>query len=144
MKIWTKTVTFNLIFLAGFGVGLGAYRIHRLDRATVEAKQRWLICGEVHKTALRERAESFRQKSGRWPASVGELVAAHFLPEWSEVHLCPSVVVMPALVRTSYQGSAFVDENRTGIVAHYTSSPYRFRVEGDKFTVECSYDKEHN
>jgi hypothetical protein len=143
MKIWTKAVVLSLVFLAGVGAGLGAYRIHRLDRATMEAKQRWMICVEVHQTALRDRAESFRQKTGRWPTSVAELVEAHLLPEWSEVHLCPSAVGMQAL-RTSYQGSAFIDENRTGVVAYYTSSPYRFRVEGGKFTVECGYDKAHN
>lgn len=144
MKICAKMFILGVVFLAGVGVGVGAYRLHLLDRATVEAKQRWLICVHTHQAALRGRAELFRQKGGHWPASVGDLVEAHFLPEWSEVHFCPSAVGVQALVRTNYEVSAFVDENQTGFVTFYTSSPYRFRIQGDKFTVECAYDREHN
>ena len=141
MKIWTKTVILSLVFLAGIGVGLGAYRIHILDQSFGEAKARWLVCTKVHQDALYERADLFHQKFARWPTNVQELVEAHFIPEWSEVHLCPSHIGV--LTRTDYQGSDFVDQNHTGVVAYYTSSPYRFRVEGGKFTVICSFDGKH-
>jgi hypothetical protein len=144
MKTWHKAVGAGVLLLVGVAVGVCACLIHSLDRASVDAKQRWFICVQAHQPGLRERAESYRQKVGHWPTSIGELVEARFLPEWSQVHLCPSAVGMQAMVRTSYQGSAFIDENRTGVVAHYTASPYRFRVAGDKFTVQCGYDAEHN
>jgi hypothetical protein len=35
MKIWTKMVIISLVFLVGVGVGLGAYRIHRLAGETL-------------------------------------------------------------------------------------------------------------
>jgi hypothetical protein len=35
MKVWTKTVFFSLVILVGLGVGLGAYRIHRLVGETL-------------------------------------------------------------------------------------------------------------
>jgi hypothetical protein len=34
MKIWIKTAVLSLVFLLGVGVGLGAYRIHRLAGET--------------------------------------------------------------------------------------------------------------
>ncbi|HZQ48187.1 MAG TPA: hypothetical protein VFC07_14320, partial [Verrucomicrobiae bacterium] len=79
MKFPTKAIAFSLVFLAGAGVGFGTYHLHLLGQASAEAKQQGLICSYAHKSALRERAELFRQKLGRWPKSVGELVEAHFL-----------------------------------------------------------------
>lgn len=144
MKKRSKAIVFSLIFLAGIGVGVGAYRLCLLDHEFGDGKDRWLICVIAHKGALRERAELFHGKTGRWPTSVKELVEAHFLPEWSEVHICPSEVGMKAFPRTEYSGSKFVDENKIGIFAHYTSSPYRFRVLRGDFIVDCDYDKKHN
>jgi hypothetical protein len=144
MTFWQKVLVSGVLLLVGVAVGVCGYRVYLLDRASAEAKQRWLICVQAHQPALRERAESFRGKLGRWPTSVAELVEARSLPEWSEVHLCPSAVGMKALGRTRYEGSAFIDENRTGVVAHHTVSPYRFRVVSNEFTVQCGYDPEHN
>jgi hypothetical protein len=144
MRIWRKAVVSGVLLLVGVAVGVCGYRVCLLDCGSVDAKQRWFICVHAHQPALRERAESFRGKLGRWPTSVAELVEARCLPEWSEVHLCPSAVGMQALVRTSYEGPAFIDENRIGVVAHYTGSHYRFRTVGDEFTVQCGYDAEHN
>jgi hypothetical protein len=141
VKSFAKTIAVSLAFLVGVGVGIGAYRIHVLDQAAAESKVRWLICTKPHQSALCERAGLYRQKLGRWPTSVQELVEAHFLPEYSEVHLCPSQVA--GSTRADYQGSDFVDQNHAGFVAYYTSSPYRFRVEGSKFTVICDFDKKH-
>jgi hypothetical protein len=141
VKNHAKAIAVGLVFLVGVGVGVGGYRIHVLDHAAADAKTRWLVCVQAHQSALRERADQYRQKFGRWPTNVQELVEAHFLPEFSEVHLCPSQLGM--LTRTDYEGSLWVDQNQTGLVAYFTSSPYRFRVGGSNFTVICSFDKEH-
>ncbi len=141
VKTGAKMIAFGCTFLVAIGAGVGAYRLRTLDKSTAEAKTRWLVCVQAHQSALRERADGYRQKYGRWPTNVQELVEAHFLPEFSEVHLCPSQVGGP--LRADYQGSAYVDQNRTGQVACYSSSPYRFRLDGNKFTVICSSEKSH-
>jgi hypothetical protein len=141
VKTWPKIIAFGCTFVVGTLVGVGAYHLRALDKSTAEAKTRWLVCVQAHQSALRERADGYRQKYRRWPTNVQELVEAHFLPEFSEVHLCPSQV--GGLTRTEYQGSTFVDQNRTGQVAYYASSPYRFRLDGSKFTVICTSDRSH-
>ena len=140
VKTYTKLFAVSLAFLIGVGVAVGAYHIYRLDQAAAESKTRSFVCG-IHQSALYDRAEQYHQKGGRWPTNVQELVEAHFLPEYSEVHVCPSAVGI--LARTDYQDSAFVDENHTGLVAYYALSPYRFQIERDKFTVICTFDKSH-
>jgi hypothetical protein len=140
MKNWAKIFAFSFTFLLGVGASVGAYHLRILDRAAADSKTRWLICG-IHQDALRDRADQFHQKFGRWPTNVQELVGAHFLPEFSEVHFCPSQVSAPT--RTDYEGSAWVDQNQTGIVAYYASSPYLFQVESNKFKVICTFDKSH-
>ena len=130
------------IFALGFAffLGIGAYHLRVLDRAAADNKTRWFVCG-IHQSALRDRAEQYRQKIGSWPTNVQDLVEAHFLPEFSEVHFCPSQVTAPP--RTYYDGSAWVDRNQTGLVGCYASSPYRFRIESNKFSVVCIFDTEH-
>jgi hypothetical protein len=91
MKIWGKIIASGLTFLIGIGVGFSAYHLRVLDRAAADSKVHWLVCG-VHQSALRDRAEQYHQKYGRWPTNVQALVEAHFLPEFSEVHFCPSQV----------------------------------------------------
>ena len=139
MKIWAKI--FALCF--AFVLGIGVYHLRVLDRAAAEGKTRWFVCG-IHQSALRDRAEQYHEKFGRWPTNVQELVEAHFLPEFSEVNFCPSQVGVGALTRTEYDSSSWVGQNQTGLVAHYTFSPYRSHVEGDKFTVTCTFDKTHS
>jgi len=136
MKILAK------IFALGFAffLGVGAYHLGVLDRAAADSKTRWFVCG-IHQSAIRDRAEQYHQKFGRWPTNVQELVEAHFLPEFSEAYFCPSQVNAPT--RTYYDGSAWVDQNQTGLVAYYASSPYRFQVESNKFSVVCTFDTEH-
>jgi len=140
VKTWAKIITFGFTLLVGIGVGLGAYHLHVYDQEVAEGKARWVVC-HVHQLALYERADQFRQKYGRWPTNVQEVVEAHFLPEYSEVHFCPSQI--GKLTRTDYESSTWVDENHTGLVAYYTSSPYRFQVKSNKFTVICTFDKSH-
>lgn len=141
MKIGGKIIAFGFTFLLGIGMGIGAYHLRILDREAADAKTRWFVCG-IHQSALYDRAEQYHQKFGQWPTNVQELVAAHFLPEFSEVHFCPSQVGAP--MRTDYDGSSWVDQNQTGLVAYYTSSPYRFQTVSNKFSVICSFDAEHN
>jgi hypothetical protein len=134
---------FGFTFVIGVGVAVGVYELHALDQAADEGKTRWLVC-RFHQYALYDRADQFHQKFGRWPTNVQELVEAHFLPEFSEVYFCPSQVGIGALTRTEYDGSSWVDQNQTGLVAYYASSPYRFQVESNKFTVICTFDKTHS
>lgn len=141
MKIWAKIFALVFTFLFGAGVGVGIYHLRVLDRAAADSKTRWFVCG-IHQSALRDRAELYHQKFGRWPTNIQELVEAHFLPEFSEVHFCPSQVSAPT--RTYYEGSAWVDQNQTGLVAYHASSPYRFQVESNKFSVVCIFDAEHS
>jgi hypothetical protein len=140
----TKVLAFGLTFLAGVGLGVGAYRIHLIDRAHAEAKTYWMICTMAHQDVLLERAKAYREKVGRWPTNVQEMVEARLLPEWSEVHFCPAAAGWSALARKEYQGRALVEDNETGLVAHFGSSPYRFVLENGKFGVRCDYEKRHN
>lgn len=139
MKISAKIFALSFAFLLGIGV----YHLRVLDRAAADSKTRWFVCG-IHQSALRDRADQFHQKFSRWPTNVQELVEAHFLPEFSEAYFCPSQVGVGALTRTEYNDSSWVDQNRTGLVAYYGSSPHRFQIEGDKFTVICTFDKTHS
>ena len=139
MKILAKIFALAVAFVLGIGV----YHLRVLDRAAAESKTRWFVC-RIHQSAFRDRAEQYHQTFGRWPTNVQELVEAHFLPEFSELYVCPSQVGVGALTRTEYNSSSWVDQNQTGLVARYTSSPYRFHVEGNKFTVICTFDKTHS
>ena len=139
----SKALTLGAIFLAGVGAGVAGYRVYLRDRQIGEAKQRWFICTLVHQTALAERAELYHQKIGRWPATVRELVESQIVPEWSEVHFCPSALGMAGPARSTYEGSSFVDQNRTGSVSHFSSSPYRFLLQGTDVTVRCDFDPKH-
>jgi hypothetical protein len=140
VKTWAKTTAFGLALLLGIGVGISAYHVHVLDQAAANSKTRWLIC-QAHQSALYDHADKFRQKFGRWPTNVQELVENNFLPEYSEIHLCPSQI--DTFPRTDYSGSTWVEQNHTGPVAYYTSTPYRFHIEGDKFSVACTFDITH-
>jgi hypothetical protein len=144
MKSRTKVIAFSLTFLIGVGVGVAGYRVHLLDRAYAKAKTDWMICTMAHQDALVKRATAYHEKLGRWPTNIQELVEAGLLPEWSEAHFCPAAAGKSALVRNGYEGSAFVDDNETGIVTHFSSSPYRFVVQNGKFAVRCDYEKRHN
>jgi hypothetical protein len=63
---------------------------------------------------------------------------------WSEAHFCPAADRGSALARNENQGLAFVEDNETGIVAHFRSSPYSFVLQNGKFGVRCDYEKRHN
>jgi hypothetical protein len=140
MQARAKIVAFGFAFLFGVGAGVSVCRFQVLDREMADAKTCWLVCG-AHQSALQERAEQYRQKCGRSPTNVQELVEARFLPEFSEVHICPSQV--SASMRTIYEGSAWVDQNQAGVVAGCAFSPYHFQAVGGKFSVVCGFDKKH-
>jgi hypothetical protein len=85
----------------------------------------------------------FRVKYGQWPRTIPDLVANGFLPEWSEVHFCPSELGFHTRLTQHYKGTDFVDKNRTGFVAHYSASPYRFQEHQGDFKVECTHNHQH-
>jgi len=140
VKTWIKIIAFGFAFLLGVAIGVGAYHLCVLNRAMADAKTRWLICG-AHQHALYERADQYHTQFGRWPTNVQELVEARLLPEFSEVHLCPSEV--GRLARSEYQDSVWVGENQSGVVASHFSSPYRFQVASGKLAVICGFETEH-
>jgi hypothetical protein len=144
MKTRNKVIAFCLTFLVGIGVGVAGYRVHLLSVAGAEAKTDWMLCTMAHKGAIEERAKSYHEKAGRWPTNVQEMVEARLLPEWSEVHFCPAAAGKSALSRDGYEGSAFVDDNETALVARFSCSPYRFVIQNDKFAVLCNFEKRHN
>jgi hypothetical protein len=139
MKMLAKIFALSFAFL----LGVGAYHLRVLDRGAADSKTCWFVCG-IHQSALLDRAEQYHQKFGRWPTNIQELVEAHFLPEFSEVYFCPSQVGVGALTRTEYDNSSWVDQNQAGLVAYYASSPYRFQVESNKFSVVCTFDTKHS
>ena len=141
MNVLLKVLGIAAVFLIGIATGVGIYHIQRLDREYTAAKTRWMTCTMAHQTALHGRAKLYRKKMGRWPTDVKELVETNFLPEFSEVHFCPSQ--FPGASRTYYENDTFVDQTREGVVSHYTASPYRFRVEGDVLKVVCGFDNQH-
>jgi hypothetical protein len=129
-RLFVKSLTFILLALvAGVGVATGFRALRDFNKASADSKVRWLVCTHAHQPALEERAKMYREQVGRWPTNVHELVEARLLPEFSEVHFCPSQ--FEGTMRTEYQGVAFVDENQTGFVVHAASSPYRFKLEGE-------------
>jgi hypothetical protein len=141
VKKSTKALIFLGVYLAGFGSCYLVWRFQQKEREFVEG-QSWYLC-RIHRSALEERTQMFREKSGRWPATIEELVSAGFLPEWSEVHFCPSEAGHKIQPPTTYNGTEFVDNNRKGIVSHFSSSPYHFQTHAGQFTVECGYNHEH-
>lgn len=139
MKARYRIIAFGFTFLTGVVVGAAAYHLHVVDEAAVGAKVRWLVCG-FHQNALYDQADLYRQKFGRWPTNVQELVNARVFPEFSEAHFCPSQLDM---FWTNYPSGSLIETNLPGIVASCGYSPYSFRVVTGKFTVICGIDKEH-
>jgi hypothetical protein len=99
MKKLGGAIALCFALLAGVVIGSSISYLY-FDRAAREEKAND-IAGEAseareicrfHHAALYERASLYRQQFGHWPTNVQELVEAHFLPEYSQVHLCPSQV----------------------------------------------------
>jgi hypothetical protein len=152
MKILGKAIVLSFAFIAGVVVGGSACYLY-FDRAenaekAEEVRQQADVCRfmcRLNKAAVYQRASLYRQEFGHWPTNVQDLVEAHFLSEYSQVHLCPSQIGGYGFGKTIYnQKSTFVEKNQKGAVGYYASSPYRFGFDGTNFTVRCTFDVSHN
>ncbi|MEI7534864.1 MAG: hypothetical protein WCK57_10895 [Verrucomicrobiae bacterium] len=151
MKILARVFALILAFVAGIVAGVSVCYLH-LQRAMeaekiVEAESRAnearYVCGEHH-AALYQRADFYRQKFGRWPTNVQELVVTHFLPEYSQVHLCYLQIPASGLITSYDQRGAFIEQTQHCTLGYYVLSPYRFGFDGTNFTVSCTLDVSHN
>ena len=149
MKHLITTFAVGFAFLAGVGVGICAsylYLDHAANAAQAEAeagkaRENRYKCVEFHQAALCQRAGLYYQKFGHWPTNVQDLVEAHFLPAYSQVHCCPSEVQYSDIGRGVAGDFSFVDKDVPA--AYYTHSPYRFRLDGTNFAVVCTLDTSH-
>jgi hypothetical protein len=151
MKVLARVLALSLAFAAGIVAGGSACYLY-FERATEaekaedaqgRANEALGIC-QTHQAALYQRAGFYRQKFGRWPTNVQELVEAHFLPEYSQVHLC-YLQIPPGGVILSYdQKGTFIEQTQHCTLGYYVLSPYRFGFDGTNFTVRCTLDASHN
>ena len=106
------------------------------------------LCVEFHQFALYQRADLYRQKFGSWPTNVQALVAANLFPAISQAHMCPSAIRFCGSRENLQVGKvgwiSFVDDKQSGVMTHYTHSPYRFKIESTNFSVTCNFDKSHS
>jgi hypothetical protein len=146
MKILGKAIVLSFAFIAGVVAGGSACYLY-FDRAenaekAEEVRQQddasRFMC-RLNQDALYQRASLYRQEFGHWPTNVQDLVEAHFLSEYSQVHLCPSQIGGSGFGKTIYnQKPTFVEKNQKGAVGYYAFSPYRFGFDGTNFTVRCT------
>jgi hypothetical protein len=151
MKILARVLVLSLTFAAGIVAGGSACYLYfqraveadRSEEAEGRANESRAVCG-FHQTALYQRASLFHQKFGRWPTNVQELVVAHFLPEYSQVHLCSLQIPASGLITSSDQKGTFIEQTQHCTLGYYVLSPYRFGFDGTNFTVSCTLDVSHN
>jgi hypothetical protein len=151
MKILAKAIALSLAFAAGIVTGGSACYLYfqraaeaeRTSEAGAPAAEARAVCG-WHRGALYQRAELYHAKFGRWPTNVQALVETHFLPEFSQVHLCPLQIGERGLIRRYDQKWTFIEQTQKCAVGYYASSPYRFGFDGTNFTVRCTLDGSHN
>jgi hypothetical protein len=151
MKNLAKVLAPILAFAAGVVAGgsacylyfervVEAERTEEAEGRTTEAQN---VCG-THHAALYQRADLYCQKFGRWPTNVQELVVAHFLPEYSQVHLCYLQIPASGLITSYDQKGTFIEQTQHCTLGYYVLSPYRFHFDGTNFTVSCTLDASHN
>ena len=151
MKILARVLALSLAFAAGIVAGGSACYLYferaaeaeRAEDAQGRANEAQMVCGQ-HQAALYQRAGLYRQKFGRWPTNVQELVEAHFLPEYSQVHLCYLQIPASGLITSYYQKGTFIEQTQHCTLGYYVLSPYRFGFDGTNFTVRCTLDASHN
>jgi hypothetical protein len=151
MKILARVLALSLAFAAGIVAGGSACYLYferaaeaeRAEDAQGRANEAQMVCGQ-HQAALYQRAGFYRQKSGRWPTNVQELVEAHFLPEYSQVHLCYLQIPASGLITSYDQKGTFIEQTQHCTLGYYVLSPYRFGYDGTNFTVSCTLDASHN
>ena len=151
MKILARVLALILAFAAGIVTGGSACYLYfdravqaeRTEEAEDRANEARYVCGE-HQAALYRRADLYRQKFGCWPTNVQELVVAHFLPEYSQVHLCYLQIPDSGLITSYDQKGAFIDQTQHCTLGYYVLSPYQFGFDGTNFTVSCTLNASHN
>ena len=151
MKILARVFAVSLAFAAGIVAGGSACYLYfqraveaeRAEVAEGRANEARAICG-FHRAALHQRAKLYHEKFGHWPTNVQDLVETHFLPEFSQVHLCSSQIPACGLITSYDQVGTFVEQTQHCILGYYVLSPYRFGFDGTNFTVSCTLDASHN
>ena len=151
MKILARIFALILAFAAGIVAGGSACYLNfqraaeaeRTEQAEGLANEARYVCGEHH-AALYQRADLYRHKFGRWPTNVQELVVAHFLPEYSQVHLCFLQIPYSGLIKSYDPKKTFIEQTQHCTLGYYVLSPYQFRFDGTNFTVSCTLDVTHN
>jgi hypothetical protein len=151
MKILARVLALSLAFAAGIVAGGSACYLHFLRAADAEraegaegqANELRAVC-RFHQAALYQRAKLYHQKFGRWPTNVQDLVKMHFLPEYSQVHLCSLQIPASGLITSYDQKGTFIEQTQHCTVGYYVLSPYQFHFDGTNFTVSCTLDASHN
>jgi len=151
MKFPTRALALSLIFAAGIVVGGSvcylyfewAEAMDRAEDAQGRANEALFIC-QTHRAALYQRAKLYHDKFGHWPTNVQALVETHYLPEYSQVHLCSLQIPPSGMIRSYDQKGTFIDQTQHCTLGYYVLSPYRFGFDGTNFTVSCSLDGSHN
>ena len=151
MKILARVLVLSLTFAAGIVAGGSACYLYyqraveavRSEEAEGRANEARAVCG-FHQTALYQRAGVYHQKFGCWPTNVQELAVTHFLPEYSQVHLCSLQISASGLITSYDQKGTFIEQTQHCTVGYYLLSPYRFHFGGTNFTVSCTLDASHN
>jgi|WetSurMetagenome_2_1015567.scaffolds.fasta_scaffold675706_1 hypothetical protein len=146
-----RVLALSLAFTAGIVAGGSvcylyfqrAAEVERTVELEDEANFAREICG-FHHAALFQRAKLYHVKFGNWPTNVQELVKTHFLPEYSQVHLCPLQIGVRGLIGPYDQKWTFVEQTQKCAVGYFVSSPYRFGFDGTNFTVDCTLAVSHN
>jgi hypothetical protein len=151
MKKLASVLALSISFVVGIVAGGSACYLHFQRAADVEkaaavadqASQNQMVC-EFHQETLAQRAGLFHEKFGFWPTNVQNLVESHFLPEYSQVHLCSLQIPAIGLIASYDQKGTFIDQTQHCTVGYYVLSPYQFHYDGTNFTVGCTLDVSHN
>jgi hypothetical protein len=151
MKILARVLALSLAFAAGIVAGSSACYLYferaneaeRSEYAHGRANEALDIC-QTHQAALYQRARLYRERFGHWPTNVQALVETHYLPEYSQVHLCYLQIPPGGLILSYDQKGTFIEQTQHCTLGYYVLSPYRFGFDGTNFTVSCTLDVSHN
>lgn len=151
MKILARVLVLSLAFAAGIVAGGSvcylyferAEEVERAEDAQGRANEALGVC-QTHQAALYQRGRLYHEKFGHWPTNVQALVETHFLPEYSQVHLCSLQIPASGLITSYDQKRTFIEQTQHCTLGYYVLSPYRFGFDGTNFTVSCTLDVSHN
>ena len=119
-----------------------AFEADMIEYTQGRAVEAAIVC-QTHQAALYQRAKLYHDKFARWPTNVLELVRAHFLPEYSQVHLCSLQIPSRGLISDAQKGT-LIEQTQHCTLGYYVLSPYQFGFDGTNFTVICTVDISHN